>query len=97
MCLPSAAVERNKLLVARARQGKTTLMLHLARAAFQDRRRAVVFIDPHGDAVKSLVRMVPPGRVDDVVYLDFGGEARVPGWNLLDTGIRFSPELLLCE
>jgi len=101
--LPWSAVERNKLLVARTRRGKTTLMLHLAAAAFQagtgrsqrDSRRAVVFIDPHGDAVKRLARMVPGERVDDVVYLDFGDEMRVPGWNMLDTRMGFSPELLV--
>jgi len=109
VCLPPSAVERNKLLVARTRRGKTTLMLHLAQAALQlsqraekrergqqrTPRRAVVFIDPHGDAVKRLVRTIPPERVDDIVYLDFGDEMRVPGWNLLDTRMGFSPELLV--
>jgi len=119
VCLPPSAVERNKLLVARTRRGKTTLMLHLAQAAFQlsrhadeeekeeghgvtqqptqrhSQKRAVVFIDPHGDAVKRLVRTVPPERVDDVVYLDFGDQVRVPGWNLLDTQMGFAPELLV--
>jgi hypothetical protein len=103
VCLPPSAVERNKLLVARTRRGKTTLMLHLAQAALQagsghssrGRQRAVVFIDPHGDAVKRLARMVPPDRVDDVVYLDLGDETRVPGWNLLDTRMGFPPELLV--
>jgi hypothetical protein len=103
VCLPPSAVERNKLLVARTRRGKTTLMLHLAQAACQawpeegrrDRQRMVVFIDPHGDAVKRLVGMVPHDRVADVVYLDLGDEARVPGWNLLDTHMGFSPELLV--
>jgi hypothetical protein len=105
VCLPPSAVERNKLLVARTRRGKTTLMLHLAQAACQVaergderravERRAVVFIDPHGDAVKRLARTIPPPRVDDVVYLDFGDEMRVPGWNLLDTRMGLSPELLV--
>jgi hypothetical protein len=98
--LPPSAVERNKFLVARTRRGKTTLMLHLAQAALQvperhDERRAVVFIDPHGDAVKRLARTIPRGRVDDVVYLDFGDEIRVVGWNLLDTRMGLSPELLV--
>jgi hypothetical protein len=88
-------VKRNKLLVARTRRGKTTLMLHLAQAAFEDHQRAVVFIDPHGDAVKRLAHTVPPERIDDVVYLDFGEETRVPGWNLLDTRMGFPPELIV--
>jgi len=33
--------------------------------------------------------------VDDVVYLDFGDEMRVVGWNLLDTQMGLSPELLV--
>ncbi len=109
--LPPSAVERNKLLVAKTRRGKTTLMLHLAEDAFQlpkpvkeqagqspkhrAKRCAVVFIDPHGDAVKRLLRLVPPERLDDVMYLDFGDGVRIPGWNLLDTRMGFSPEMLV--
>ena len=77
--LPPSAVERNKLLVALTRRGKTTLMLHLAQAALQDgsghsrrgRQRAVIFIDPHGDAVKRLAQMVPPRSY---------GRRRLPGF-----------------
>ncbi len=95
VCLPPSAAERNKLLVAKTRKGKTTLMLHLAQAALRDPREAVVFIDPHGDAVKRLAGLVPEERVDDVVFLDFGAQARVPAWNLLDVGMGFTPELLV--
>jgi hypothetical protein len=93
--LPSSAVNRNKLLVAKTRKGKTTLMLHMAQAALQDPCRAVVFIDPHGDAVKRLGRLVPDDRLDDVILLDFSAKARVPGWNLLDVQMGFAPELLV--
>jgi hypothetical protein len=95
VCLPPSAVGRNKLLVAKTRKGKTTLMLHLAQAALRNPRQAVVFIDPHGDAVKRLAGLVPAERVDDVVFLDFGAGARVPGWNLLDVHMGFTPELLV--
>ncbi len=37
-------------------------MLHLARAALQNPQQAVVFIDPHGDAVKQLLPLVPEER-----------------------------------
>jgi len=107
--LPWSAVIRNKLIVARTRKGKTTLMLHLALAALDGRQAAgtrgsgngrgdksgVVFIDPHGDAVKRLLTAVPMDRVDDVCYLDLGDEIRVPGWNLIDTRLGLSPELLV--
>jgi hypothetical protein len=109
--LPTSAMARNKLFVARTRRGKTTLMLHLARAACRlpgrgegedmpgvwrpDERRALIFIDPHGDAVARLLGVMPRERIEDVVYLDMGDETRVPGWNLLDTRMGFSTQLLV--
>ncbi len=95
VCLPPSAKERNKLLVAKTRKGKTTLMLHLAQRALRDPRQAVVFLDPHGDAVSRLAGLVPRERVDDVVFLDFGAQGRVPAWNLLDVRMGFAPELIV--
>jgi hypothetical protein len=106
--LPWSAVERNKLFVARTRKGKTTLMLILAQADCRlsspvptsramigrSGQKAVVFIDPHGDAAKHFVGTLPRHRVGDTVYLDFSDRTRVPAWNLLDTRMGFSPELI---
>ena len=93
--LPSSAARRNKLLLARTQRGKSTLMLHLARHAMEDPNRAVVFVDPHGDAVRTLLGVVPPHRVDDVLYVDFGDPGYVTGWNLLDVGQNFEDDVIV--
>ena len=93
--IPSSAAWRNKLLLARTQRGKTTLMMHLARYAMEDPDRAVVFVDPHGDAVKRLLSVIPAHRVDDVMYLDFGDPGHVVGWNLLDVRQGFSDDVIV--
>ncbi len=93
--IPPSAAWRNKLLLARTQRGKTTLMMHLARYAMEDPVRAVIFMDPHGDAARRLLSVIPRHRVDDVMYLDFGDPAHVIGWNLLDVRQGFSDDVIV--
>jgi Helicase HerA, central domain/Type IV secretion-system coupling protein DNA-binding domain len=77
------ALDHHAFLVAKTQKGKTTLMTHLAQAAMA-RDSAIVVIDPHGDLARSLIGLVPPKRVGDVIYVDFSDMRRVVGFNLLD-------------
>lgn len=50
--------------------GKSTLLSRLA-AAFIERRRSVLIIDPHGDLVKKALSLVPQHAADGrIIYLD---------------------------
>jgi hypothetical protein len=76
------ALRKHKLLVGKTQKGKSTLMAQLALAHIH-KGDGVFFIDPHGKAVRELLGLIPRERVDDVLFLDFGGQERVIGWNPL--------------
>ena len=53
------------------RMGKSVLLSHMVLEKLS-RKEAVFVLDPHGDLVTSILRMIPKDRMDDVVVLDFG-------------------------
>lgn len=63
-------------------QGKSTLILNLARQIFESGDGAT-FLDPAGDLSRDLIKLVPPGRIDDVLYIDVGDQAFPFPFNIL--------------
>ncbi len=63
--------------------GKSTLFESMI---LQDIRegRGACYIDPHGEAVESILGKIPKERADDVVYFDPGNLAKPIGLNLLE-------------
>ncbi len=59
------------------RTGKSLLQARIALERFLN-REAVIVIDPHGDLIANIMRMIPKERIDDVVVLDFGLEDYTP-------------------
>ena len=80
--LSPEAMRAHKLLVGKTQKGKSTLMQHLT-LAHARAGEGVVYLDPHGDAVRGLLGLIPRERLDDVIYVDFGATERVVGWNPL--------------
>lgn len=74
---------RHRHILGAPGAGKTTLMLNLLR---QDMLagHGCCFIDPHGDAYKEAIRLVPRSRRDDVVLADLTDVENVVGINLLE-------------
>lgn len=87
--LEPAALRKHTLLVGKTQKGKSTLMQHLALAHI-DAGSGLVYLDPHGKAVKELLGLIPPERIDDVLYLDFTADDRLIGWNMLAGGSGIS-------
>lgn len=90
VCLPDDVLERNSLLVAKTRRGKSSLMLRLAQYVMErpDARgkyRCLLLVDPHSDLAREALALVPVERRDRVVYLDVSNADRPFGLNLLDT------------
>ncbi|HEV7662381.1 MAG TPA: type IV secretory system conjugative DNA transfer family protein, partial [Chloroflexota bacterium] len=86
--LPADVLQRNALLVAKTRRGKSTLMLHLAHFAMRAApRRAVLLVDPHADLANGALNLVPPERSADAIFLDVADRDRPFGLNLLDVGL----------
>ncbi|RME40316.1 MAG: DUF87 domain-containing protein, partial [Caldilineae bacterium] len=93
--LDARAVHKHKLLVGKTQKGKSTLMGHLALAHIRQ-GDGIVFLDPHGDAVRNLLPLIPPERIEDVLYIDFSARERLVGWNPLAT-TQSAPRAMLVE
>ncbi len=74
---------RHIYIVGKTGTGKSEFLKDLI---IQDIRnnKGVCFIDPHGDAVEDLLQMIPPERVEDVIYFRPSDTERPMGLNLLE-------------
>mgnify|MGYP001581383127 CR=1 FL=1 len=74
---------RHIYIIGKTGVGKSELLVDLMA---QDMRegRGLCFIDPHGDAVEDLLQLVPPERVEDVIYFNPTDGDRPMGLNLLE-------------
>ncbi len=91
VALPDDTLDRNLLLVAKTRRGKSALLLRIADHLMAPRPErppsALVVVDPHSDLARGVLGLVPPTRRDDVVFLDVAHADRPFGLNLLDAGL----------
>ncbi|WP_309400018.1 type IV secretory system conjugative DNA transfer family protein [Cerasicoccus maritimus] len=80
--IPSELRERTVHLMGSSGSGKTSVMIHMA---LQDvaEGHGLVFIDPHGDAVKDILTRLPEEHLHRVIWLDAGNPNVVPAWNPL--------------
>lgn len=60
---------RHMYIIGKTGMGKTNLLEHLA---IQDIRsgHGVAYVDPHGDTAEKLITMIPPERLNDVIYIN---------------------------
>lgn len=74
---------RHMYIIGKTGTGKTELLKDLM---MQDIRagKGLCFMDPHGDAVQDILRMIPPERADDVIYFNPSDTERPMGLNLLE-------------
>ena len=85
VCVPKHIRILGTHIVARPGAGKTALMemmfLHDILSG-----HGAVFIDPHGDAVKDLLELIPPAMYPKVIYFNPADKEWVPCWNPLHCG-----------
>lgn len=74
---------RHMYIIGKTGTGKSEFLKDLV---IQDIRngKGVCFMDPHGDAVEDILKMVPPERAEDVIYFDPSDVDRPMGLNLLE-------------
>lgn len=82
VCLPADLFHAHLFLAGKTGEGKSTALVHLGREAMQ--RGGMVVIDPHGDLVEHLLRLVPEVRQEEVVLVDLADIEAVVGLNPLD-------------
>lgn len=79
---------RHMYIIGKTGMGKTTLLEHLV---LQDIRNGhgVAYVDPHGDTAEKIIRMIPPERINDVVYFNPADQLYPIAFNIME---NVSPE-----
>jgi hypothetical protein len=74
---------RHMFIIGATGTGKTELMKSMI---MQDIRngKGICFMDPHGDAVEDILKMIPPERAEDVIYFRPSDTERPMGLNLME-------------
>ncbi|MFZ2832094.1 MAG: TraM recognition domain-containing protein, partial [Minisyncoccia bacterium] len=79
---------RHMYVIGQTGTGKTSILKNMI---IQDIKNGdgVCFIDPHGSDVQDILSLIPPERVDDVIYFDPAYTARPMGLNMLEYDERY--------
>lgn len=79
---------RHLYVIGQTGTGKTSILKNMI---LQDIRNGdgVCFIDPHGSDVQDILSLIPPERVEDVIYFDPSYTARPMGLNMLEYDERY--------
>lgn len=74
---------RHFYIIGQTGTGKTGFLMNMA---IQDIKNGdgVCYIDPHGEDIQRILSVVPPERMDDVIYFDPAYTARPMGLNMLE-------------
>lgn len=83
VCIPLEIRPRSIHTIAKPDQGKSTLMGHMILDDIE-KGMGVAVIDPHGDLIEDLLRLIKKKDVERTIYLDPGNPDYVPLWNPLN-------------
>ncbi len=75
--------ERHEYIIGGTGNGKTTILQYQIVQDMQNGKGLAV-VDPHGDMAETLLRHVPPERIDDIVYFNPDDLEYPIGLNLLE-------------
>jgi hypothetical protein len=81
--LSREARKRHMYVIGQTGTGKSTFLQELAKQDIKN-GDGICVIDPHGDLIEDIMKVVPKERIDDVVYFDPSDMARPMGLNLLE-------------
>lgn len=75
--------QRHMYIIGKTGTGKTELLKDLI---MQDIRagKGLCYMDPHGDSIDDLLKLIPPERAEDVIYFNPADSGRPMGLNLLE-------------
>lgn len=69
-------------LIGRSGSGKSTEMEHMILQDIKN-NSGLAFLDPHGDSIKRILKLIPEEKVESTIYIDFGDPNWIPIWNPL--------------
>ncbi|PJB52106.1 hypothetical protein CO100_00635, partial [Candidatus Berkelbacteria bacterium CG_4_9_14_3_um_filter_33_5] len=87
---------RHIFMIGKTGVGKTTLFENMVD---QDIRngKGIVYLDPNGDAVQSILEKIPKERAEDVIYFDPANTENPMGLNLLEWSNDEEKDFLIAE
>lgn len=74
---------RHLYIIGQTGTGKSTLLLEMMRQDMEQ-GEGVGIVDPHGDLAEKILAIVPPNRIEDVVYFNPADIQRPIGLNMLE-------------
>jgi len=80
---------RHTYIIGKTGMGKTEMLKNII---YQDmlNDKGLCVLDPHGDLIQDLLRIIPKNRRKDVIYFNPGDREWPIGLNILSPGITFS-------
>jgi hypothetical protein len=94
--LPASLLTRHCYVIGKTGTGKTTLLQNAVCSLIRQ-GRGVGVIDPHGDFAAELLNVVPPDRIDEVIYLDPSDPTYSPAINLVSSTARTDDRPLIAS
>ena len=94
--LPVSLLTRHCHVIGKTGTGKTTLLQNAVSSLIRQ-GHGVGVIDPHGDFADALLDLVPPERMNDVVYLNPADALHAPALNLVSSGTRVEDRPLVAS
>jgi hypothetical protein len=90
------ARSRHMHVIGASGSGKSTLLCNLIRQDIES-GAGMALLDPHGDLVDTVLGMIPPHRIDDVVLFDPSDPTHAVGFNILSAHSELEKTLLASD
>lgn len=74
---------RHMYIIGKTGMGKTNLLEHLVLQDIQN-GHGVAYVDPHGDTAEKLIQMIPPERIQDVIYFNPADQSFPIAFNVME-------------
>ncbi len=87
---------RHTHIIGASGKGKSTLLFNLIRQDIEN-GEGVAVLDPHGDLVDTILTIIPPHRIGDVVLMDPADEEYSVGFNILSAHSDLEKTLLASD
>ena len=87
---------RHTYVIGSTGMGKSVFLRNIAYQDMMD-GRGFAFLDPHGDVAEELLEMVPPERIDDVIYFNPADLENPIGMNMFEYQIEDQKDFIVQE
>jgi hypothetical protein len=87
---------RHTHIIGASGSGKSTLLFNLIRQDIET-NHGIAVLDPHGDLVEKIAGIIPPNRIDDVIFFDPTDEEYSIGFNILSAHSDLEKTLLASD